>query len=86
MLGEREREREIQREKEREREIDRSDVIIVVLKLAMSLHFPLPKIRTFRFSLNGHHCSAEIRNEFTLSVVKNFDFCDSLHWRESRDE
>ena len=86
----------------------------------MSLHFPLPKIRTFRFSLHtsrlslhgevtivapknrtigdeltlflaknshfsflpshfpslpsrrGHHCGAEIRNEFTLSIAKNF--------------
>ena len=36
----REREREIQRE----REIDGSDVIIVALKLAMSLHFSMPKI------------------------------------------
>ena len=40
--------REIQREK------DGSDVTTVALKLAMSLHFPLPKIRTFRFSL--HTC------------------------------
>ena len=81
-----ERDREIQRERERDR--DGSDVTIVALKLAMnlhfpipkfaqlamSLHFPLPKIRTFRFSLHtsvspftrprGHHCGAEIRNEF----------------------
>ena len=41
----REREREIQRERERERERDGSDVTIVALKLAMNLHFPLPKIR-----------------------------------------
>ena len=33
---------------ERERERDGSDVTIDVLKLAMSLHFPLPKIRTWR--------------------------------------
>ena len=39
----REREREIQRE------TDGSDVTIVALKLAMSLHFPLPKIRTWRW-------------------------------------
>ena len=32
--------------------ISRNDVTIVALKLAMSLHFPLPKIRTFRFSLH----------------------------------
>ena len=48
----------------------------------MSLRFPLPKIRTFRLSLYtsiptspflvGHHCGAEIRNEFTLSAAKNF--------------
>ena len=45
-------EREIQREREREREreIDGSDVIIVALKLAMSLHFPMPKIRTIAVS------------------------------------
>ena len=35
-----------EREREREREIDGSDVTIVALKLAMNLHFPLPKIRT----------------------------------------
>ena len=38
----REREREIQTDR------DGSDVTIVVLKLAMSLHFPLPKIRTWQ--------------------------------------
>ena len=95
------REREIQtdrqtdRERERERERDGSDVTIVALKLAMNLHFPLPKIRTigdeltlslaknshFSFlpshfpslpSRRGHHCDAEIRNEFTLSIAKIF--------------
>ena len=61
-----------ERERERDTEKDGSDVTIVALKLAMSVHFPLPKIRTFRFSLYtsrlslGHHCGAEIRNEFTL--------------------
>ena len=54
------------RERERDTEIDGSDVTIVALKLAMNLHFPLPKnrtigdalslflakIRTFRFSLH----------------------------------
>ena len=39
----RERERYREREREREREIDGSDVTIVALKLAMNLHFPLPK-------------------------------------------
>ena len=80
-----EREREIQRERERERERERdgSDVTIVALKLAMNLRFPLPKIRTFfsPFTLpvspfterpKGHHCGAEIRNEFTLSIANNF--------------
>ena len=54
----------------------------------MNLHFPLPKFRTigdeltlslaknshFSFlpSWRGHHCGAEIRNEFTLSIAKNF--------------
>ena len=84
-------EREIQTDRERER--DGSDVTIVALKLAMNLHFPLPKIRTigdeltlslakkshFSFlpshfpslpSRRGHHCGAEIRNEFTLSIAK----------------
>ena len=46
-----ERERDTEREREREREIDGSDVTIIALKLAMSLHFPLPKIRLFHFSL-----------------------------------
>ena len=53
---EREREREIQTERERERH--GSDVTIVALKLAMNLHFPLPKIRTFG-------------DELTLSLAKN---------------
>ena len=47
----------------------------------MSLHFPLPKIRTSRFSLHTsrlslhgevYHCGAENRNEFTLSIAKFF--------------
>ena len=49
------------RERERDTEKDGSDVTIVALKLAMSLHFPLPKIRT-----NG--------DEFTLSLAKNSHF------------
>ena len=66
------------RQRETEKETDGRDITLVVLKLAMSLHFPLPKIRTFRFSFaifgvslsNDHHCGAEIRNELTLSVAK----------------
>ena len=79
------REREIQRERERKREIDGSDVIIVALKLAMSLHFPMPKIRTiavsshfplpkyrtFRFSLHTS-CLSIVALKFTLSVAKKF--------------
>ena len=83
------------RERQRDTETDGSDVTIVALKLAMNLHFPLPKIRTFRFCLHtshispfldGHHCGAEIRNEFTLSVAKNFrPLCsDSIKWRLPR--
>ena len=53
-------------EREREREIDGSDVIIVALKLAMSLHFPMPK--------NSHNCW-----EFTLPLQKIRTFRFSLH-------
>ena len=107
------RERDTEREREREREIDGSDVTIVALKLAMNLHFPLPKIRTigdeltlslaknshFSFlpshfpslpSRRGHHCGAEIRNEFTLSIAKYvfaLRLCfPSFKWHEPRDE
>ena len=85
--------RERERDTDRQRERDGSDVTIVALKLAMNLHFPLPKIRTigdeltlslaknshFSFlpshfpslpSRRGHHCGANIRNEFTLSIAK----------------
>ena len=50
-----------ERERYRERERDGSDVIIFALKLAMNLHFPLPKIRT-------------IGDELTLSLAKNSHF------------
>ena len=59
VLSVRERERDTEREIERER--DGSDVTIFALKLAMNLHFPLPKIRT-------------IGNELTLSLAKNSHF------------
>ena len=45
-----EREREIQTDRQRERERDGSDVTIVALKLAMNSHFPLPKIRNWRWA------------------------------------
>ena len=53
--------RRLVRERERDTETDGRDVTIVALKLAMSLHFPLPKIRTFG-------------NEFTLYLAKNSHF------------
>ena len=46
---------------ERERDGSDVDVTIVALKLAMNLHFPLPKIRT-------------ISDELTLSLAKNSHF------------
>ena len=57
----RERERERERERGIQTERDGSDVTIVALKLAMNLHFPLPKIRT-------------IGDELTLSLAKNSHF------------
>ena len=59
-VREREREREIQRERERKREKDRSDVTIVALKLAMSLHFSLPKM-----------CTSVLAKSFALFFAKN---------------
>ena len=61
-----ERERERERERHTAREPDGSDVTIVALKLAFSLHFLLPKIRT-------------IGDEFTLSLAKysHFSFLPS---------
>ena len=50
-----------ERERYREREIDGSDVTIFALKLAMNLHFPLPKSRT-------------IGDELTLSLAKKSHF------------
>ena len=60
------RERERERERERDTETDGSDVIIVALKLAMSLHFPLPKLRT-------------IGDEITRSLAKSSHFSFPLH-------
>ena len=71
------RERDTDRQRERE-----TEVTIVALKLAMnlhfplpkfvqlamSLHFPLPKIRTFRFSLHTSHLS--LRGEVTMVALK----------------
>ena len=65
-VREREREREIQTDRERER--DGSDVTIVALKLAMNSHFPLPKIRTSRFSL--HTSRLSLHGEVTIVALK----------------
>ena len=85
---------ERERERDTEREIDGSDVIIVALKLAMSLHFSMPKIRriavtshfpltkncTFRFSLHTS-CLTIVALKFTLSVAKKFAlFVPTLSW------
>ena len=82
------RERERERERERDTETDGSDVTIFALKLAMSLHFPLLKIRTFRSSVPTSRLSLLTGNEFTLSVAKKIrTLCsDSLKWREPRPE
>ena len=62
----------MERERERERERDGSDVIIVALKISMSSHFSLTKIRTLRSaSLKWSPWGAEIGNEFTNCVAKN---------------
>ena len=75
VLSVRERERERYRERERERERDGSDVNIFALKLAMNLHFPLPKIRTFRFSL--HTSRLSLHGEVTIVALK---FAMSSHF------
>ena len=93
---ERERDTERERERERKREIDGSDVIIVALKLAMSLHFPMPKIRTI--AVSSHFPLPKIalfvspftlpvsplwrwNSRFTLSVAKKFAlFVPTLSW------
>ena len=68
-VREREREREIQRE------TDGSNVTIVEVKLAMNSHFPLPKIRTFRFSL--HTSRLSLHGEVTIVGLK---FAMSSHF------
>ena len=78
-----------ERDTEREREIDGSDVTMVALKLAMNLHFPLPKIRTigesshfplpkfrtFRFSL--HTSRLSLHGEVAMVALK---FAMSSHF------
>ena len=83
---ERERERYRQRERDRERRKWRhhcrakiGDEFTLSLakdsQLAMSLHFPLPKIRTFRFSL--HTSRLSLRGEITMVALK---FAMSSHF------
>ena len=48
---------------------------VVSTQLAMSLHFPLPKIRTFRFSL--HTSRLSLRGEVTMVALK---FAMSSHF------
>ena len=64
-------------------------------QLAMSLHFPLPKIRTFRFSLHTSRLSLHgevtlVALKFTLSIAKNFSalrLCSpSFKWHDQRHE
>ena len=85
---ERERERDTDRQRRKWRHHCRAKIgdeftlsLAKNSQLAMSLHFPLPKIRTSRFSLHTsrlslhgevYHCGAENRNEFTLSIAKIF--------------
>ena len=63
----------------------------------MSLHFPLPKLRTFRFSLHTSCLSlhgevtivAQWVHELTLSIAKKIfrPLCSpSYKWHEPRDE
>ena len=66
---------ERERERERYRERDGSDVPIVALKLAMNLHVPLLKIRTFRFSLYTSRLS--LHGEVTIVALK---FAMSSHF------
>ena len=49
-----------ERDTDRERDRDGSDVIIVALKLAMSLHFPLPKFALLRETeVTSSYCRAK---------------------------
>ena len=79
-----EREREIQRERERRKWRHHCRAKIgdehtftcqKFAQLAMSLHFPLPKIRTFRFSL--HTSRLSLHGEVTIVALK---FAMSSHF------
>ena len=82
MRSMRERERETERDREREGwgvEWDISDVIRVALKLAISSHFPLPKIRTLPFDSKW---SPLWYHEFTLALHKITLFALSLGYEK----
>ena len=84
VLSVREREREIQRERERRKWRHHCRAKIgdqhtftcqKFAQMAMSLHFPLPKIRTFRFSL--HTSRLSLHGEVTIVALK---FAMSSHF------
>ena len=63
----------------------------LTLSLAKNSHFSfLPSHFPSLPSRRGHHCGAEIRNEFTLvlSIAKNFSpaLFPSFKWHEPHDE
>ena len=63
----------------------------LTISLAKNSHFSfLPSHFPSLPSRRGHHGGAEIRNEFTLSIAKNFfalRLCSpSFKWHEPRDE
>ena len=65
------RERERERERERDTERDERDVPVAALKLAMSLHFSLPKI-----------CTLVLAKNFALFLAKYLHLSfSSLEWR-----
>ena len=83
-FGERERERDTERERERRKWRHHCRAKIgdehtftcqKFAQLAMSLHFPLPKIRTFRFSL--HTSRLSLHGEVTIVALK---FAMSSHF------
>ena len=82
---ERERERDTDRQRERERERDGSDVTIVALKLAMNSHFPLPKIRNWRWAYT-FPCQkfALLVSPFTLPVSPFTERLPLWRWKSQR--
>ena len=77
-IGERERETEVVRRKW----WDGSDVTIVALKLAINLHFPLTKIRTYRFPLRTSRLSlhGEVTRDGSDVTIVALKLAISLHF------